>query len=97
MSCQIRTGPLHIPAGRGLHCAGALQPPAVHPTFAVHSKAQYMARDMSEETKDATITIRVRPSVKAKAVKRAHQEARSLANYIERLIEQDAKAKSTKS
>jgi predicted HicB family RNase H-like nuclease len=52
---------------------------------------------MTEETKDTTITIRVRPSVKAKAVKRALQEGRSLANYIERLIEQDAKAKSTRS
>jgi predicted HicB family RNase H-like nuclease len=51
---------------------------------------------MTEETKDATITIRIKPSIKAKAVKRAHQEGRSLANYLERLIEQDAKAKSTK-
>ena len=46
---------------------------------------------MAEETKDATITIRVKPSVKAKVVKRAAQEGRSLANYIERLIERDAK------
>jgi predicted HicB family RNase H-like nuclease len=46
---------------------------------------------MVDETKDATLTIRIKPSIKAKAVKRAHQEGRSLANYIERLIEQDAK------
>jgi hypothetical protein len=45
-----------------------------------------------EERKEATIIIRVKPSVKAKAVKRAKQEARSLANYLERLIEQDAEA-----
>jgi predicted HicB family RNase H-like nuclease len=67
--------------------------PADRLISAVHRKAQYMARDMTEETKEATITIRVRPSVKAKAVKRAHQEGRSLANYIERLIEHDAKEK----
>jgi predicted HicB family RNase H-like nuclease len=46
---------------------------------------------MADETKDATLTIRIKPSIKAKAVKRAAQEGRSLANYIERLIEQDAK------
>jgi len=43
------------------------------------------------EAKEATLTIRIRPSVKAKAVKRAAQEGRSIANYIERLIELDAK------
>jgi predicted HicB family RNase H-like nuclease len=46
---------------------------------------------MADETKDATLTIRIKPSIKAKAVKRAAHEGRSLANYIERLIEQDAK------
>jgi predicted HicB family RNase H-like nuclease len=45
-----------------------------------------------EERKEATIIIRVKPSVKALAVKRAKQESRSLANYLERLIEQDAEA-----
>src|SRR5262249_34261729 len=45
-----------------------------------------------EERKEATIIIRVKPSAKAKAVKRAKQESRSLANYLERLIEQDAEA-----
>lgn len=42
------------------------------------------------EKKEATIIVRVKPSIKAIAVKRAAREGRSLANYIERLIEQDA-------
>ncbi|HEY5378698.1 MAG TPA: hypothetical protein VIJ78_04085 [Pseudolabrys sp.] len=37
--------------------------------------------------------IRMKPSIKAMAVKRAAQESRSLANYVEWLIERDAKSK----
>jgi predicted HicB family RNase H-like nuclease len=43
---------------------------------------------MPEETKDLTLTLRVKPSVKAKAVKLAAEEHRSLTNLIEHLIEQ---------
>jgi predicted HicB family RNase H-like nuclease len=46
-----------------------------------------------EEKKEASITIRVRPSIKAIAVRRAAEESRSLANYIERLIEKDARGR----
>jgi predicted HicB family RNase H-like nuclease len=52
---------------------------------------------VSEETKEATLTIRIRPSIKAKAVKRAKAEGRSLANYLERLIEQDSKPSGSRS
>ena len=43
------------------------------------------------EGKTATPMLRIRPSVKAVAVKRAKAEDRSLANYVERLIVADAK------
>jgi len=43
----------------------------------------------AREPKDDTLTIRIRPSIKAKAVQRAEEEDRSIANYIERLIEDD--------
>ena len=42
------------------------------------------------ETKSVSLTIRVTPSVKAIAEKRAEQDGRSLANYLARLIEEDA-------
>jgi predicted HicB family RNase H-like nuclease len=43
------------------------------------------------ELKDVTLTIRIKPSVKAMAIKRAAAEGRSLANYLEQLIMRDAK------
>ena len=43
------------------------------------------------ELKSAILTIRIKPSIKRKAERRAAFQSRSLANYIERLIEQDAK------
>ena len=43
------------------------------------------------ELKTAILTIRIRPSVKKAAERRAADEGRSLANYIERLIERDTK------
>jgi predicted HicB family RNase H-like nuclease len=42
---------------------------------------------MAAEQKTATIMLRVRPSLKAKAEAAAEAEGRSLTNYIERLIE----------
>lgn len=42
------------------------------------------------ENKSVSLTIRVTPSIKAMAEKRAEQEGRSLANYLARLIEEDA-------
>ena len=44
---------------------------------------------MAEQSKESTLTIRVTPSVKAKAMRRALQEGMSLANYIAWLIERD--------
>ena len=41
--------------------------------------------------KTATLSLRIRPGVKALAVRRAKAEDRSLANYLERLIVTDAK------
>ena len=41
------------------------------------------------ELKTAILTIRIKPSVKARAERRAAARGRSLANYIERLIERD--------
>ncbi|MGA7387169.1 MAG: hypothetical protein WA322_26705 [Pseudolabrys sp.] len=43
------------------------------------------------EGKTVALALRIRPSVKAAAVKRAKTEDRSLANYVERLIVADAK------
>jgi predicted HicB family RNase H-like nuclease len=46
------------------------------------------------ETKEATLVLRIRPSVKAMAKEMAKAEDRSLANYIEILIKADfARAK----
>ena len=39
-------------------------------------------RAMAEESKESTLTIRVTPLVKAKAMRGALQEGMSLANYI---------------
>ena len=41
------------------------------------------------EEKTVTITMRVRPSLKAAAEVRAQEDGRSLTNYVERLIEAD--------
>jgi predicted HicB family RNase H-like nuclease len=43
------------------------------------------------ELKTAVLMIRIEPSLKRKAERRAAAEDRSVASYIERLIEQDAK------
>jgi hypothetical protein len=43
------------------------------------------------ELKTAILIIRIKPSLKRKAERRAAADGRNLANYIERLIEQDAK------
>jgi hypothetical protein len=45
---------------------------------------------VEKEKRDVAVTIRMRASVKAMAEKRAKQEDRSFANYIERLILADA-------
>jgi predicted HicB family RNase H-like nuclease len=45
---------------------------------------------MKVETKSATLMLRIRPSIKAMAGRRAAQQDRSLASYIEKLIARDA-------
>jgi predicted HicB family RNase H-like nuclease len=42
------------------------------------------------ETREAAMHVRVRPSVKATAERLAQQDGRSLANWLERLIEAEA-------
>lgn len=44
---------------------------------------------MVDETKELSMTIRIKASVKEHAVRMALEDKRSLANYIEVLIEQD--------
>jgi predicted HicB family RNase H-like nuclease len=46
---------------------------------------------MRREKKCAALTIRLRPSVRAMAEKRAAEEDQSLANYISQLIVSDTK------
>jgi uncharacterized protein (DUF1778 family) len=48
-----------------------------------------------QEQKTTTLLIRMKPSVKALVERRARQENRSLANFIEQLIVADAKRKSS--
>jgi predicted HicB family RNase H-like nuclease len=43
------------------------------------------------ELKTAILIIRIKPSLKRKAERRATAQDRSVASYIERLIEQDPK------
>jgi predicted HicB family RNase H-like nuclease len=43
------------------------------------------------ELKTAILILRIKPSLKRKAERRAAVEDRSVASYIERLIEEDAK------
>jgi predicted HicB family RNase H-like nuclease len=50
----------------------------------------------SVEKKTSALSVRLRPSIKAKLVKFAEQDGRSLANYIERLIEADAEKRARK-
>jgi predicted HicB family RNase H-like nuclease len=47
------------------------------------------------ETKSTTLTVRLKPSIKAMAVRLAKADHRSLADYLERLIDEAAKANST--
>ena len=42
------------------------------------------------ETREAAMHVRVRPSVKAAAERLAQEDGRSLANWLERLIEAEA-------
>lgn len=48
---------------------------------------------MPEETRDATINIRVKPSIKKAAERKAAEQNRSLTAYLEWLILQDTKKK----
>jgi hypothetical protein len=48
---------------------------------------------MKTELREAVINIRVKPSIKAAAEKRAAEEHRSLTAYLEWLILQDTKRK----
>jgi predicted HicB family RNase H-like nuclease len=66
-------------------------------SFAVcYTNAKEGKRKMAPvEKRDVAVALRMRASVKATAVKRAKQEGRSLANYIERLIIADSE-KATK-
>lgn len=46
-----------------------------------------------KEIKDAMVVVRVKPSIKAAAVKKAAEQNRSLTAYLEWLILQDTKKK----
>ena len=52
-----------------------------------------MESKKSDETKNATINIRVKPAIKAAAEKKAEEQNRSLTAYLEWLILQDTKKK----
>lgn len=53
----------------------------------------FMVTDsLKTEARSASITVRVRPSIKAMAEHRAAALNRSLANYVEELIRQDVAA-----
>jgi predicted HicB family RNase H-like nuclease len=43
-----------------------------------------------QETREAAMHVRVRPSVKAEAERLAQEDGRSLANWLERLIEAES-------
>ena len=47
---------------------------------------------IKREPKASNLTIRLKPSVRAMAEKRAAEEGRSLASYISQLLVADAKA-----
>jgi len=49
-----------------------------------------MKKSPTVETKTETLTVRLRPAVKAAATRRAKEDGRSLANYLERLIIADS-------
>lgn len=53
-----------------------------------------MKKSPPVETKTETLTVRLKPTVKATAERRAKEDGRSLANYLAVLIERDdAKAR----
>ena len=45
---------------------------------------------MGAERRTAALNLRIRPSVKALAKRRAEREGRSLSNYLEELVIKDA-------
>jgi predicted HicB family RNase H-like nuclease len=47
-------------------------------------------RKPQPETREAAMHVRVRPSVKAAAERLAQEDGRSLANWLQRLIEAEA-------
>jgi predicted HicB family RNase H-like nuclease len=49
-----------------------------------------LERNMKKKQNVAAMHVRVGPSVKATAVRLAQQDGRSLANWLERLIEAEA-------
>ncbi len=49
------------------------------------------------ETREAAMHVRVRPSVKAAAERLAQEDGRSLANWLERLIEAETARRDGKS
>jgi predicted HicB family RNase H-like nuclease len=49
-----------------------------------------------QETREAAMHVRVRPSVKAEAERLAQEDGRSLANWLERLIEAEAERRDGK-
>jgi predicted HicB family RNase H-like nuclease len=51
---------------------------------------------MPQETREAAMHVRVRPSVKAEAERLAQEDGRSLANWLERLIEAESERRDGK-
>jgi predicted HicB family RNase H-like nuclease len=49
-----------------------------------------MTKATEAEHKTLSLSFRIRPSIKALAERRAREEGRSLANYIEWLVQRDA-------
>lgn len=52
---------------------------------------KYSPHEKTGEKRSERISMKVLPSVKAEAEKRAAEEGRTLSNYIERLIKEDVK------
>jgi predicted HicB family RNase H-like nuclease len=61
--------------------------------FALHNANDITVQEevtmIVDETKELSMTMRIKASVKERAMKMADEDNRSLANYIETLIEQD--------
>lgn len=55
---------------------------------------KYSSHEKTGEKRSERISMKVLPSVKAAAEKRAAEEGRTLSNYIERLIKEDVKRNS---